>query len=52
MSDVLPPTLEEQIAEAIRRSNPRQVTLEAAADGSLHIDPALHPALYDWAVNG
>ena len=49
---ILPPTLDEQIAAAILKSNPRQVTLEADAQGNLRIDPALHPELYDWAVNG
>ena len=49
---ILPPTLDEQIAAAIFKSNPRQVTLEADADGNLRIDPTVHPELYDWAVNG
>ena len=49
---VLPPTLDEQIVAAILKSGPKQVTIETGADGSLRIDPALHPELYDWAVNG
>jgi len=49
---VIPPTLDEQIAAALLKSNPRQVTLEADTDGNLLIDQATHPALYDWAVNG
>jgi DNA-damage-inducible protein J len=45
-------TLDEQIAEAALKSNPKKVELSVDADGNIIVDKELHPEVYDWAVNG
>jgi len=45
-------TLDDQIAAAALKSNPKLIELTADAKGNILIDKALHPELYDWAVNG
>ena len=49
---VVNPTLDEQIAAAALRRNPKRVKLEADADGNIMLNKKLHPEIYDWAVNG
>jgi len=46
------PTIDEQIAMAALRRNPKKIKLEADADGNVLLDKKLHPEIYDWAVNG
>jgi DNA-damage-inducible protein J len=45
-------TLDEQLIEAVRKSNPKRVTLDVDEDGNVIIDKEKHPDIYDWAVNG
>jgi len=45
-------SLEEQIAGAALRKNPKRVKLDADADGNIILDKKLHPEIHDWAVNG
>jgi hypothetical protein len=44
--------LTEQIREAALKRNPKRVTLQTDANGSVIIDKDEHPDIYDWAVNG
>ena len=46
------PTLDEQIVAAALKRNPKRVKLEADTNGNVLLDKALHPEIYDWAVNG
>jgi len=46
------PTIHEQILQAIQRKNAPVIELEADEKGNIVIDKALHPDIYDWAVNG
>jgi len=46
------PTLDEQLAAALKRVPAKEYRLEANEHGHLIIDKDLHPELYDWAVNG
>ena len=45
-------TLDEQLANAIRKSNPKKVDIGFDKNGNILVDKDLHPELYDWAVNG
>ena len=45
-------TLDEQIAIAALRRNPKKIKLEADTDGNILLDKELHPEMYDWAING
>ena len=45
-------TLDEQLIDALKKSNPKRVKLEADENGNLIIDKEKHPDIYDWAVNG
>jgi len=45
-------TLEEQIAAAALRRNPKRIKLEADAKGNVVLDKKLHPEIHDWAVKG
>ena len=45
-------TLEEQIAAAALRRNPKRIKLEADAKGNVVLDKKLHPKIHDWAVKG
>ena len=46
------PTLDEQLVEAIWKSNPKKIDVGIDEQGNIFIDKDLHPELYDWAVNG
>ena len=46
------PVLDEQLIEAIQKSNIEHIKLETDTDGNIIIDKDLHPDIYDWAVNG
>ena len=46
------PTLEEQIAAAALKRNPKRVSLPTDENGNVIIDKEQHPDIYDWAVNG
>ena len=46
------PTLDEQIVAAALKRNPKRIKLEADTNGNVLMDKALHPEIYDWAVNG
>ena len=46
------PTLEERIAEAALRRNPKRVSLPVDENGNVIIDKEKHPDIYEWAVNG
>jgi len=45
-------TLDDQIAVAALKSNPKKIALTTDAKGNILIDKALYPELYDWAANG
>ena len=45
-------TLDEQIAAAALKGNPKKVELKTDADGNILIDKEKNPEIYDWAVNG
>jgi len=49
---VVNPTLDEQIAQAALRRNPKRIKLEADADGNIKLNKKLHPEIYNWAANG
>ena len=49
---VVTPTLDEQIAVAAIKGNPKMVELGADKNGSILINKKLHEEIYDWAVNG
>lgn len=46
------PTIDELIADAVWRSNPKRAEVGFDENGSILIDKDKHPDLYDWAVNG
>jgi len=46
------PTLDEQIAAAALKRNPKRVRLEADADGNVLLDKELHPQIFNWAAKG
>ena len=46
------PSIDELIAEAIWKSNPKKVEVDVDSNGNIIIDKDKHPDLYDWAVNG
>ena len=43
--------INEQLLEAILKSNPEIVVLQADEDGNAVVDKAKHPDLYDWVMN-
>lgn len=45
-------TLNEQIAAAAIKNNPKIVELDTDKDGNIIVDKKLHPEIYDWAANG
>jgi len=49
---VVTSTLDEQIAAAAIKNNPKTVELATDENGNILIDKKLHPEIYDWAVNG
>ena len=49
---VVTPTLDEQIAAAAIKSNPKTIALEADKNGRIIINKKLHEEIFDWAVNG
>jgi len=54
MTDVIEKTktIDEQLIEAIWKSNPEFVELQMDEKGNVIIDKEKHPNLYDWVVNG
>ena len=46
------PTLDERLIAALENIPAKEYTLNIDGQGSIVIDKALHPDLYDWAVNG
>jgi len=49
---VVTSTLDEQIAAAAVKNNPKMVELATDKNGNILIDKKLHPEIYEWAVNG
>ena len=49
---VASPAIDEQIAAAALKRNPKRVALPTDENGNVIIDKAKHPDIYDWAVNG
>jgi len=49
---VVTSTLDEQIAAAAIKNNPKMVELTTDENGNILIDKKLHPEIYNWAVNG
>jgi len=49
---VVTSTLDEQIAAAAIKNNPKMVELATDENGNILIDKKLHPEIYNWAVNG
>ena len=49
---VVTSTLDEQIAAATIKNNPKMVELATDENGNILIDKKLHPEIYNWAVNG
>jgi len=45
-------TLDEMIAAAALRRNPKRIKLDADGDGKIILDRELYPDVYDWAKNG
>ncbi len=45
-------TLDEQIAEEIRKKDIPHMQVEINSDGHIIADKEKDPELYDWAVNG
>jgi len=45
-------TLDEQIAEAALRKSDSVIELTADENGTVLVDKAIHPELYEWAANG
>ena len=45
-------TLDEQIAKAVLKRNPKKVKLKADTDGNILVDKEHHAEIYDWAING
>jgi len=44
--------LDKRLFNAILKSNPQFVELNADAEGNVIVDKEKHPDLYDWVVNG
>jgi antitoxin component of RelBE/YafQ-DinJ toxin-antitoxin module len=49
---VVNPKLDEMVASAALKRNPKRVKLEADETGNIILDKKLHPDVYDWAENG
>ena len=46
------PSLDEQLVDAIWKSNPEKVEVGVDENGNILIDKDKHSDLYDWALNG
>ena len=47
---VVSPTIDEQIATAALKRNPKRVSLPADENGNVIIDKEKHPDIYDWTM--